>query len=86
MTVDHLFHGLEMKENGILMAMCTHDSIAAEKLVDVASCKCSKYRYLQLRWQMTKYRYISSYFGFKCQYENENDYENLREPDECTEE
>ena len=35
---------------------------------------------------MTKYQYISSYFGFKCQYENENDYEKLREPDECTEE
>ena len=41
MTVDHLFHGLEMKENGILMAVCTYDSIAAEKLVDVASCNCN---------------------------------------------
>ena len=41
MTADPLFHGLEMKENGILMAVCTHDSIAAEKLVDVASCNCN---------------------------------------------
>ena len=41
MTVDHLFHGLEMKENGILMAVCTYDSIAAEKLVDMASCNCN---------------------------------------------
>ena len=41
MTADHLFHVLEMKENGILMPVWTHGSIAVEKLVDVASCNCN---------------------------------------------
>ena len=32
-TIDHLCHGWEMNENGIVMAVCTRDSIAPEGLV-----------------------------------------------------
>lgn len=41
MTIDHLLHGWEMKENGILMTLRTHDNIALEGLVELVSCSCN---------------------------------------------
>lgn len=40
LTIDHLCHGWELNENGPLMPVCTHDSIAPEGLVDLVSCNC----------------------------------------------
>ena len=41
MTVDHILHCWEMKENGILMTVHTNNNIAPEDLVELVSCNCN---------------------------------------------
>ena len=41
MTVDHILHFWEMKENGILMTVHTNNNIAPEDLVELVSCNCN---------------------------------------------
>ena len=41
MTVDHILHCWERKENGILMTVRTNNNIAPEDLVELVSCNCN---------------------------------------------
>ena len=98
MTVDHLLHGCEMKENGILIVVCTHDSIAPEGVVELASCNCngdSSKGWCIFKKSNVPYGNLCS-CGDKFQNTDvppptlalnvDNDYEKLGKPDKCTEE